>query len=426
MMRPSALLQAIAGPRTLFAKMWKSLLLIMVVTFLVHAVLVMKSLQLGAEAQTERRLARIGEHWGGQPPLSEPLRLDPVTVVYPGYEHLPPNIRQWLSPDARGIFELGERAEDYFVLAQSSPAGPAFYVVEFHFEVKPSESIEHAVFFWYLLGITPLFLLLLWLCKRVTARVTAPMRAVGRLVVAREPASLAPLALPPGASLELEALVAQINGSLLRTAEVLDRERRFTQFASHELRTPAAVVQAALERIEARAVPGQEQAIERAHRGLRDMHVLIDTFLRLSADPANGPEEAWTTVNAAWVASLYAHVTAGHPERELKIAGADALVLDAPESMVHVLLANMLKNALFHGGPGPVQVTIDKSFVEVGNDLPEHASPRGHGVGTQIAHRICTRFHWRFSLTIGEGSAVARVSCPSEAGPGCPQVMGAQ
>lgn len=405
------MLSAFRNPRTMFARMWRALLLILLVTFLVHAILVMKSLQLGAEAQTERRLSRIGEYWSQQKPLVEPLGLDPVTVIYPSYEQLPPNIRQMLPSRARGILELGNSKEDYFALAQERPSGAVFYVVEFHYEVKPNEGIEHEVFIWYLLGMIPLALLLAWICKRIAARVTAPMHELGRLVVARNPASLDPVPLPEGASLELEALVERLNDALQRTADVLERERSFTQFASHELRTPAAVIKAALERFESQATPEQQRPLARANRGLRDMEALIDTFLQLSRDQVGSHENCWTTVDADWVAALYSHVTAGSPERELSVEVRGPLVLEASETLVHVLMANMLKNALFHGGPGPINVVIDSHAVEVRNALPSHPAPQGYGLGTQIAHRICARFQWQFNLTINDEVAVARVSC---------------
>lgn len=402
-----------ARPQTLFAKMWRSLLVVMVVTFLVHAFLVTGTLQLGSEAQTERRLVRIGDHWSGQPPLAAPLSLDPVTVIYPRHDMLPAHLQRMLAPDARGVFELGSWAEDYFVLARSSGGAAPFYVVEFHSEVKPDETIEHQVFIWYLLGTLPFSLLLLWLCQRMTARVAAPMREVGRQVAERAPDSLQPLWLPQGASVELTALVEQINHALQRTADALDRERSFTQFASHELRTPAAVIQAALERIEAQAKPEQAAPIGRAHRGLRDMHALIDTFLQLSSDRARTAARAATTVDAVWVTALLHHVAGGRVDHAFHIDEAAPLQLEAPATMAHVLVANLLKNALFHGGPEPIEITISASGLVVRNSLQQATSTPGFGLGCQIAHRICERFGWRFSLTLGNGVAMARVDVPA-------------
>ena len=400
---------ATSRPRTLFAKMWHLMLVLMLATFAFHAFLVTSTLQLGAEAQTERRLERIGDFWSAQPPLTEPLGLDPVTVIYPRYDQLPSNLQKMLRPDVRGLFELGPRVQDYFVLARANAADATFYVVEFHSEVKPNEAIEYQVFTWYLLGAVPFSVLLLWLCKRITGRVAAPMREVGRQVAERPPGSLNPLTLPPGSSVELELLVAQINSALQRTADILERERSFTEFASHELRTPAAVIQAALERIEAHGQPEQDAPIERAQRGLRDMHALIDTFLQLSGDVATSLDTTEIDVDRDWLVRLFHHVAGGYTDHELHIDARAPLVLLAPATMVHVLIANLLKNALFHGGPEPIEATIYADRFELRNSVPGKSPTHGYGLGCQIARRICDRFDWDFTLTLGDGIAIARV-----------------
>lgn len=403
-------------PGTLFAKMWYPLMAIMLATFAIHAFLVTGTLQLGAEAQTERRLKRIGDHWAVQPLLKEPLGLDPVTIVYPSYETLPANIRKMLRPDAGGLFELGNRAQDYFVLARTrgkDVAEAKFYVVEFHSEVKPNETIEHQVFLWYSLGVVPFLVLLLWLCKRITARVAAPMREVGHQVVARPPSSLDPLRLPSGSSVELELLVTQINSALQRTTDVLERERSFTEFASHELRNPAAVIQAALERVEASGRPEQAQALARAQRGLKDMHALIDTFLQLSSDLVRRHPDPLVVIDGKWLSVLFQHVGGGLNDRKFDIDVRAPLEVHAPATMVHVLFANLLKNALFHGGPEPIEAIVSIDAIEVRNTLPDRPAASGFGLGCQIAHRICARFGWAFTLTLRDGTAVARVHVPT-------------
>ena len=401
---------------TLFAKMWHLLLVVLVLTFVVNAFLVKGALHLGSDFQTERRLQHIGDHWSKQARLEAPLGIDPVTVIYPRHELLPPELQRMLSPDKRGILELEDQDLDYFVLAQSHATGGAFYVVESHAEVKPDEAIESRVFLWYLVGIVPFGLLLLWLCKRITARVTARMMEVGRLVSARDPRSLEKVALPANAPVEVKALVVQINSALQRTSDALDRERSFTRFASHELRTPAAIVQAALERIEAHGRPEQRPAIERAHRGLRDMHALVDTFLQLSTDTVQPVSDA-LSIDEAWVRSLIRHLMGENPSHEFSVVERHPLLLAAPATTVHVLVANMLKNAVFHGGPDRIEVVVDECSIEVRNGLPDTPSTGGYGLGTQITHRICERFGWTFKLTVGERLAVARLSVPPSGRP---------
>jgi signal transduction histidine kinase len=402
--------------KTLFAKMWRLLLLVLVLTFAVNAFLVKGALHLGSDFQTERRLQHIGDYWSKQAKLEAPLGIDPITVIYPRHELLPPELQRTLSPDKRGIIEFENRDLDYYVLAQSHATGGAFYVVESHGEVKPDESIESQVFLWYLAGIVPFGLLLLWLCQRITGRVTSRMMEVGRLVSARDPTSLEKVALPANAPVEIESLVVQINSALQRTSDALDRERSFTRFASHELRTPAAIVQAALERIEAHGKPEQRPAIERAHRGLRDMHALIDTFLQLSGDKVRPVSDA-LLIDEAWVRSLIRHLMGERPSHEFSVLERHPLLLSAPATTVHVLVANMLKNAVFHGGPDCIEVIVEECGIEVRNGLPDTPSTGGYGLGTQIAHRICERFGWTFKLTVGERLAVARLCVPASGRP---------
>jgi len=399
-------------PRTLFAKMWHPLLAIMITTFAVHAFLVTGTLQLGAEAQTARRLERIGDYWAAKSLLEEPLGLDPVTVIYPRYELLPAKLQKMLRPEARGLFELGNRAEDYFVLARRKDPDAldsVFYVVEFHSEVKPNETIEHQVFIWYLFGILPFLVLLLWLCKRITARVAAPMREVGQQVMAQPPSSLEPLTLPSGSSVELEALVTQINSALQRTSDALERERSFTEFASHELRTPAAVIQAALERVDACSHAGQAPALARARRGLRDMHALIDTFLQMSSDGVKSHAGTPVSIDGPWLEALFDHVGGTASDRALDVHIQATLELDAPATMVHVLFANVLKNALFHGDGQTIHATVTSDAVEVRNGLLDAPGASGFGLGCEIARRICARFGWEFTLVFVDRVAIARV-----------------
>lgn len=398
-------------PRTLFARMWHPLLGLLLASFVVNAVLVTATLQLGSEAQTQSRLSRIADHWAAQPPLPRSLGLDPVTVVHPSYEHLPANIRAMLGAGERGIFELGSRAQDYFVLARERSDRSVFYVVENHAEVKPGEQLQWQVLSWWLSGIVPFAALLLWFCRRMTARVAAPMQHIGQAVERRPPDSLAPLALPEGAPLELVALVRQLNHAFERTARTLDRERSFTRFASHELRTPAAVMQAAIERIESQATQAQTRALARAQRGLRDMNALIDTFLELSHE-GEARTVLWPEVqiDAAWISALQRHITAGAVAPQLHVEQRACLRLRAPETLLHVLVGNLLKNAAFHGDRHSVRVVIDAAALRVENAVAEPPATAGHGLGCEIARRICERAGWQFSLAIDGGRAVATVT----------------
>ncbi len=394
---------------TLFMKMWYPLVLLLLASFFVNALLVTATLQLGSEAQTERRLARIGEYWAGELARPTPVRIDPVTTFYPSYESLPEEVRALLQPQQRGIFELGPRSKDYFVLAQRGDGPVPFYVVENHSEVKPQETLEWQVFSWYALGIVPFTALLLWLCSQVALRVALPMQEIGAKIDSRPPDSLEPLQSPSGSPHELQLLLQQLNLSFQRTADVLEREREFTRFASHELRTPVAVMQAVMERLSDGPSASSEALLRRGRRAVRDMNVLIETFLRLSREKPTTASEP-VTIDKPWVRELFAHLFGDDPSGKLQITTRGYWPATAPVTVLQVLVGNMLKNAVLHGDGGSVRVLIEPHEFRVENAIGQ--AGEGFGLGCLISQRICEHYGWRFELEIAVDSARARVISP--------------
>lgn len=396
-------------PGTLFMKMWLPLVYLLLASFFVNAFLVTATLQLGSEAQTERRLARIGDHWATELPRPEPVRIDPVTTFYPVYEMLPGEIRVLLQPTQRGIFELGPRSKDYFVLAKQASGQAPFYVVENHSEVKPEETLEWQVFSWYAMGIVPFTALLLWLCSRVALRVATPMQEIGTSIDRRSPNSLEPVKLPEGSPHELQMLVAQLNRSFQRTAEVLEREREFTRFASHELRTPVAIMQAVLERL-GKDAPTQGRTLLRGERALRDMTALIETFLRLAREEPDAPSKA-EMIDAAWIRELFGHLFGADAGGRIEIAEQAAWIATAPATVLQVLVGNMLKNAVLHGDGGQIHVLVGCAGLSVENAIG--SASEGYGLGCLISQRICSHYGWKFELDLGASRARADVQARS-------------
>ena len=84
----------------------------------------------------------------------------------------------------------------------------------------------------------PVLGLLAWLA---IARALAPLGALGRELEAREPGNLGELA-AGDAPAEVAPLVRSLNALFGRVGGLIERERRFTADAAHELRTPLAAI----------------------------------------------------------------------------------------------------------------------------------------------------------------------------------------
>lgn len=75
----------------------------------------------------------------------------------------------------------------------------------------------------------------------VVQRSTRPVRALSELIEAREADDLSPIP-APGLPTELQPLIAATNEALTRQARLLEHQKRFVRDASHQLRTPLAVL----------------------------------------------------------------------------------------------------------------------------------------------------------------------------------------
>ncbi len=251
----------------------------------------------------------------------------------------------------------------------------------------------------------------------------APLRSLAAQVRARDPDDNAPLAVP--APDEARPLVAALDGLFERVSAMIERERRFTADAAHELRTPLAgirthaqVALAAGDDEERRAalaavVTGTERA---AH--------LVEQLLmlaRLESMPVAG------TVDLATLAARMVGDCSGRAGD----AGIDlGLAEAAPEAairgdahLVSVLLRNLLDNALRYvpdggridvavrRGPGAVELAV----LDDGPGIPTHERPRaferfhrglgtgtdGCGLGLSIVARIAELHDAEVAL--GEG-----------------------
>lgn len=289
-----------------------------------------------------------------------------------------------------------------------------------------------------LFGVVPLaavlivLYLLAWLAYRQSRKAVSPVVHLAKVVEEMDfrdghwhqlDAAAAELA----GNVEVDSLVSALNHFIARLEAFVERERHFTRDASHELRTPIAVLKSALEVIERKYGGEGDKTIARMNRTLSDMEALIETLLLLARDESERLTESVVSLNRLVEDDLEALklVHRGKP-LEVVVEERSPLQVLAPEKVLSILVGNLLRNAFNYTPEGTIKVIIGDRWLEVsdsgvgmdrqqlkavtepfyrGGQLP---NSQGHGLGMAIVQRLCQRYRWQLSVTssMGEGTQV--------------------
>ncbi|MBI5625673.1 MAG: sensor histidine kinase N-terminal domain-containing protein [Nitrosomonadales bacterium] len=235
----------------------------------------------------------------------------------------------------------------------------------------------------------PLLAFLLWIA---VMRGLRPLDKLAREVEQREPDNLAALDAST-APREVAPLIERLNRLFIRIDASMQKERRFTADAAHELRTPVAAIKAQAQ--VARAASGEAERIHALDNAIlgcdRAAHLIeqlltlarVDTLDRSTAEPCQLRNIAAEAIAALVPAALEKGV-----QLEL-LAGDEATVRGNP-GLLRVLLRSVLDNAIRHTPPGTsVQVCIVREQGEIRLSV----SDNGPGIPEQERDKVLERFY---------------------------------
>lgn len=235
---------------------------------------------------------------------------------------------------------------------------------------------------------------------------------------------------PDSASAELVVIADALNDYLQRNDRFVERERAFIDSASHELRTPVAVIAGASEiALQQVGVPMATRGqLGRIQRTARDVEQLISLLLVLAKDPARLAQVSDRVALDQLLPEIvddHRHLTRGK-DLVLSLASLPASEILAPLTIVQAAIGNLLRNAIEHSDQGQITIRIEAPATLIIDDpghgmTPEEISAiyaslarggggrEGGGIGLDLISRLCEHLGWRLEFASDQGRGTTTV-----------------
>ncbi|QFU23776.1 HAMP domain-containing histidine kinase [Shewanella eurypsychrophilus] len=219
---------------------------------------------------------------------------------------------------------------------------------------------------------------------------------------------------------ELDLLAEQFLNSLREVDATTQRETQFLQYASHELRTPIAVVKSnaeLLEQLWQDAPKSSLPALHRLTRAGKTMHHLTETLLWLTRKEVSEP------ISTHFRLDLLIHELIEEHSYLLKgkvvvlnLELAEVATFQS-ETLVRILIANLIRNAMQHIDEGSISVTLIKQQLTIENrDLVDGGMNQqqevldSFGLGLKLVSQISQQQSWQFEVESEPNRYIAMIN----------------
>lgn len=221
---------------------------------------------------------------------------------------------------------------------------------------------------------------------------------------------------------EIQVIAQASNAHLERVERFIERERSLLDQASHEFRTPIAVISGAMDVLKQMPLPEMSKpALGRIEHAVQDLSETMVALLYLARE-ANPDVEP---IEVAVLHDLLPRLVVDHEHllggkaAQLRIGEIEPTFIAAPEAMVRIAVSNLIRNAIESTDDGYVELTLREGVISVADSgsgfdpveaakryresLQQPAPVRGQGLGLFLIGRICDRFGWKLLIEPAAG-----------------------
>ena len=237
----------------------------------------------------------------------------------------------------------------------------------------------------------PIFALMIWFG---IGRGLSPLRKVAREVTRRDPSHLDPIKLK-NVPLEIRPLIAELNALFNRVQIAMEKERRFTDDAAHELRTPLAALKIQAQVVKAAktndeiipAINNIITGVDRATHLVQQMLVLA----RLGSEEKK--KQNFNPINIYKISEeLIAQLALRAIEKNINLSFIcnDNYIIYGETANFEILLANIVNNAINYT-PNNGNVVIEINDTQ--NSINIKVTDTGVGIAEKDLERVFERYY---------------------------------
>jgi len=346
--------------------------------------------------------------------LDQQWFLDNGLVVQSQWEELPIIYQQLFSPPSKinTLYKVETTLpnqrhphEVYFLLKfQASDFSTVFVGKKLQIDKVPKVALEHAGRSFTTLHITialiaiALIVLLFILVKSIGR----PVETLGDWAKNLDSNSIKN-PIPSFRYKELNQLAKLIQNGLQNAHQSLDREERFLKHASHELRTPIAVIRnnvELLQRLNPQPSNREKAILERLYRAGLTMSDLTNTLLWMSQEKVNDiPLSQFKLDNLLTeLCDSLAYLLENKPVTTTLITEPHELF--TAQIPCQIVITNLLRNAYQHSWSGNIYIEQKANELSITNAIDSAhengGSHLGFGLGVSLVKQLCQQFNWEF------------------------------
>ncbi|PPU78260.1 HAMP domain-containing histidine kinase [Xanthomonas cucurbitae] len=345
---------------------------------------------------------------------SDTLRLYRVD----GAEPVPPILRT-LHPGLHDELQIGGRQSA--VMVRDTPQAGRLALV---LDITDFEALEKFLTRWMLAAGIALIGISVVMGRYAMTRLVRPLAELARDIGALRPERRAQqITVGVQGSAELYVIADALNDYLERNRQFVERERAFIDSASHELRTPIAVIGNAVEL--ALEQPGTPPAVCHQLKRIAQTSASVEQLITLLLVLAKDPGRLVRSSDAVRLDQLLPEIVADHAhlcvDKDLQVVidPLPACSLTAPVAIVQTAIGNLLRNAIENSDRGVIRVGLSAPGVvriaDPGHGMtPEEISAiyarlargdarQGNGIGLELIGRLCAHLGWHLQLESDTG-----------------------